>query len=95
MDMDEYLVPIPLTFSSASTFFSQNLPGWLRRFDGLVLVSQQWHDDYKLFRTVFVYQLTGLEHYQNHKYVCSPGAEEQAPSKAVHLQSFVNVCQAA
>uniref|UniRef100_H3C4U5 ubiquitinyl hydrolase 1 n=1 Tax=Tetraodon nigroviridis TaxID=99883 RepID=H3C4U5_TETNG len=27
----------------------------------------QWHDDYKLFRTVFVYLLTGLEHYQNQK----------------------------
>ncbi|XP_056910929.1 ubiquitin carboxyl-terminal hydrolase 28 isoform X3 [Takifugu flavidus] len=27
----------------------------------------QWHDDYKLFRTVFVYLLTGLEHYQNRK----------------------------
>ncbi|KAM6911946.1 ubiquitin carboxyl-terminal hydrolase 28 isoform 2-T2 [Lycodopsis pacificus] len=25
----------------------------------------QWHDDYRLFRTVFVYQLTGLEHYQH------------------------------
>uniref|UniRef100_A0A8C4EYB2 Ubiquitin carboxyl-terminal hydrolase n=1 Tax=Dicentrarchus labrax TaxID=13489 RepID=A0A8C4EYB2_DICLA len=24
----------------------------------------QWHDDYRLFRTVFVYLLTGLEHYQ-------------------------------
>uniref|UniRef100_A0A7N8XEK6 Ubiquitin specific peptidase 28 n=1 Tax=Mastacembelus armatus TaxID=205130 RepID=A0A7N8XEK6_9TELE len=27
----------------------------------------QWHDDYRLFRTVFVYLLTGLEHYQNGK----------------------------
>uniref|UniRef100_A0A8C2WJX5 Ubiquitin specific peptidase 28 n=1 Tax=Cyclopterus lumpus TaxID=8103 RepID=A0A8C2WJX5_CYCLU len=27
----------------------------------------QWHDDYKLFRTVFVYLLTGLEHYQHDK----------------------------
>ncbi|TNM84482.1 hypothetical protein fugu_008660 [Takifugu bimaculatus] len=27
----------------------------------------QWHDDYRLFRTVFVYLLTGLEHYQNRK----------------------------
>ncbi|XP_034538791.1 ubiquitin carboxyl-terminal hydrolase 28 isoform X3 [Notolabrus celidotus] len=27
----------------------------------------QWHDDYKLFRTVFVYLLTGLEHYQHGK----------------------------
>uniref|UniRef100_A0A3Q1FCQ8 Ubiquitin carboxyl-terminal hydrolase n=1 Tax=Acanthochromis polyacanthus TaxID=80966 RepID=A0A3Q1FCQ8_9TELE len=26
---------------------------------------QQWHDDYRLFRTVFVYLLTGLEHYQH------------------------------
>lgn len=38
-----------------------------------VLGSQQWHDDYKLFRTVFVYLLTGLEHYQNQKYVKRPG----------------------
>lgn len=35
--------------------------------DCFVVVSQQWHDDYKLFRTVFVYLLTGLEHYQNQK----------------------------
>uniref|UniRef100_A0A8C4ERJ6 ubiquitinyl hydrolase 1 n=1 Tax=Dicentrarchus labrax TaxID=13489 RepID=A0A8C4ERJ6_DICLA len=27
----------------------------------------QWHDDYRLFRTVFVYLLTGLEHYQHGK----------------------------
>ncbi|XP_037604099.1 ubiquitin carboxyl-terminal hydrolase 28 isoform X2 [Sebastes umbrosus] len=27
----------------------------------------QWHDDYKMFRTVFVYLLTGLEHYQHGK----------------------------
>ncbi|KAM9846615.1 ubiquitin carboxyl-terminal hydrolase 28 isoform 1-T1 [Aulostomus maculatus] len=27
----------------------------------------QWHDDYLLFRTVFVYLLTGLEHYQHGK----------------------------
>ncbi|CAJ1063347.1 ubiquitin carboxyl-terminal hydrolase 28 isoform X2 [Xyrichtys novacula] len=27
----------------------------------------QWHDDYKLYRTVFVYLLTGLEHYQHGK----------------------------
>ncbi|XP_054481245.1 ubiquitin carboxyl-terminal hydrolase 28 [Anoplopoma fimbria] len=27
----------------------------------------QWHDDYKLFKTVFVYLLTGLEHYQHGK----------------------------
>ncbi|XP_068456106.1 ubiquitin carboxyl-terminal hydrolase 28 isoform X3 [Clinocottus analis] len=26
-----------------------------------------WHDDYKLFRTVFVYLLTGLEHFQHGK----------------------------
>uniref|UniRef100_A0A3B4A0L9 Ubiquitin carboxyl-terminal hydrolase n=1 Tax=Periophthalmus magnuspinnatus TaxID=409849 RepID=A0A3B4A0L9_9GOBI len=26
---------------------------------------QQWHEDYKMFKTVFVYLLTGLEHYQN------------------------------
>ncbi|XP_068601113.1 ubiquitin carboxyl-terminal hydrolase 28 isoform X2 [Brachionichthys hirsutus] len=25
----------------------------------------QWHDDYRLFRTAFVYLLTGLEHYQH------------------------------
>uniref|UniRef100_A0A8C6MAW0 Ubiquitin carboxyl-terminal hydrolase n=1 Tax=Nothobranchius furzeri TaxID=105023 RepID=A0A8C6MAW0_NOTFU len=29
--------------------------------------SQQWHDDYRLFRTVFVHLLTGLEHYQHGK----------------------------
>lgn len=34
---------------------------------GLLFVSQQWHDDYKLFTTVFVYLLTGLEHYQQQK----------------------------
>uniref|UniRef100_A0A7N8XZF5 Ubiquitin carboxyl-terminal hydrolase n=1 Tax=Mastacembelus armatus TaxID=205130 RepID=A0A7N8XZF5_9TELE len=33
----------------------------------LSALSQQWHDDYRLFRTVFVYLLTGLEHYQNGK----------------------------
>uniref|UniRef100_A0A1A8MBF6 Ubiquitin carboxyl-terminal hydrolase 25 n=1 Tax=Nothobranchius pienaari TaxID=704102 RepID=A0A1A8MBF6_9TELE len=27
----------------------------------------QWHDDYRLFRTVFVHLLTGLEHYQHGK----------------------------
>nr|XP_057942447.1 ubiquitin carboxyl-terminal hydrolase 28 isoform X1 [Doryrhamphus excisus]XP_057942448.1 ubiquitin carboxyl-terminal hydrolase 28 isoform X1 [Doryrhamphus excisus]XP_057942449.1 ubiquitin carboxyl-terminal hydrolase 28 isoform X1 [Doryrhamphus excisus] len=27
----------------------------------------QWHDDYRMFRTVFVYLLTGLEHYQHGK----------------------------
>ncbi|XP_077402835.1 ubiquitin carboxyl-terminal hydrolase 28 isoform X2 [Vanacampus margaritifer] len=27
----------------------------------------QWHDDYRTFRTVFVYLLTGLEHYQHGK----------------------------
>ncbi|XP_038565381.1 ubiquitin carboxyl-terminal hydrolase 28 isoform X3 [Micropterus salmoides] len=27
----------------------------------------QWHDDYRLFRTVFVYLLTGLEHYKHGK----------------------------
>ncbi|KAJ0004087.1 hypothetical protein NQD34_010301 [Periophthalmus magnuspinnatus] len=27
----------------------------------------QWHEDYKMFKTVFVYLLTGLEHYQNGK----------------------------
>ncbi|XP_014838687.1 PREDICTED: ubiquitin carboxyl-terminal hydrolase 28 isoform X1 [Poecilia mexicana] len=27
----------------------------------------QWHDDYRDFRTVFVYLLTGLEHYQHGK----------------------------
>ncbi|CAK6964536.1 ubiquitin carboxyl-terminal hydrolase 28 isoform X1 [Scomber scombrus] len=27
----------------------------------------QWHDDYRLFRTVFVYLLTGLEQYQHGK----------------------------
>uniref|UniRef100_A0A3Q1BR96 Ubiquitin carboxyl-terminal hydrolase n=1 Tax=Amphiprion ocellaris TaxID=80972 RepID=A0A3Q1BR96_AMPOC len=27
----------------------------------------QWHDDYRLFRTVFVYLLNGLEHYQHGK----------------------------
>ncbi|CAB1448199.1 unnamed protein product [Pleuronectes platessa] len=27
----------------------------------------QWQDDYRLFRTVFVYLLTGLEHYQHGK----------------------------
>lgn len=27
----------------------------------------QWHDDYGMFRTVFVYLLTGLEHYQHGK----------------------------
>nr|XP_019952865.1 PREDICTED: ubiquitin carboxyl-terminal hydrolase 28 isoform X4 [Paralichthys olivaceus] len=27
----------------------------------------QWHDDYRLFRTVFVYLLSGLEHYQHGK----------------------------
>ncbi|XP_028276809.1 ubiquitin carboxyl-terminal hydrolase 28 isoform X3 [Parambassis ranga] len=27
----------------------------------------QWHDDYRQFRTVFVYLLTGLEHYQHGK----------------------------
>ncbi|XP_030602960.1 ubiquitin carboxyl-terminal hydrolase 28 isoform X2 [Archocentrus centrarchus] len=27
----------------------------------------QWHDDYRLFRTVFIYLLTGLEHYQHGK----------------------------
>uniref|UniRef100_UPI0037E71E01 ubiquitin carboxyl-terminal hydrolase 28 isoform X2 n=1 Tax=Semicossyphus pulcher TaxID=241346 RepID=UPI0037E71E01 len=27
----------------------------------------QWHDDYRLYRTVFVYLLTGLEHYQHGK----------------------------
>ncbi|XP_016897136.1 ubiquitin carboxyl-terminal hydrolase 28 isoform X4 [Cynoglossus semilaevis] len=27
----------------------------------------QWHDDYRLFRTVFVYLLTGLEHFQHSK----------------------------
>ncbi|KAM3601776.1 uncharacterized protein V6R79_018744 [Siganus canaliculatus] len=27
----------------------------------------QWHEDYRLFRTVFVYLLTGLEHYQHGK----------------------------
>nr|XP_043898471.1 ubiquitin carboxyl-terminal hydrolase 28 isoform X3 [Solea senegalensis] len=27
----------------------------------------QWHDEYRLFRTVFVYLLTGLEHYQHGK----------------------------
>uniref|UniRef100_I3JSR2 Ubiquitin carboxyl-terminal hydrolase n=1 Tax=Oreochromis niloticus TaxID=8128 RepID=I3JSR2_ORENI len=33
----------------------------------LFALSQQWHDDYRLFRTVFVYLLTGLEHYQHGK----------------------------
>ncbi|XP_017275430.1 ubiquitin carboxyl-terminal hydrolase 28 isoform X3 [Kryptolebias marmoratus] len=27
----------------------------------------EWHDDYRLFRTVFVHLLTGLEHYQHGK----------------------------
>ncbi|XP_072303008.1 ubiquitin carboxyl-terminal hydrolase 28 [Eucyclogobius newberryi] len=27
----------------------------------------QWHEDYRMFKTVFVYLLTGLEHYQNGK----------------------------
>ncbi|XP_034033705.1 ubiquitin carboxyl-terminal hydrolase 28 isoform X3 [Thalassophryne amazonica] len=27
----------------------------------------QWHEDYRLFRTVFVYMLSGLEHYQHGK----------------------------
>lgn len=27
----------------------------------------QWHEDYRMFRTVFVYLLTGLEHYQHGK----------------------------
>ncbi|CAL9684958.1 unnamed protein product [Knipowitschia caucasica] len=27
----------------------------------------RWHEDYKMFKTVFVYLLTGLEHYQNGK----------------------------
>uniref|UniRef100_A0A665VDQ9 Ubiquitin carboxyl-terminal hydrolase n=1 Tax=Echeneis naucrates TaxID=173247 RepID=A0A665VDQ9_ECHNA len=31
----------------------------------LCVLSQQWHDDYRTFRTVFVYLLTGLEHYQH------------------------------
>lgn len=42
---------------------------WFLCPECFVLVSQQWHNDYKLFRTVFVYLLTGLEHYQNQKYV--------------------------
>ncbi|KAM4651388.1 ubiquitin carboxyl-terminal hydrolase 28 isoform 2-T2 [Discoglossus pictus] len=29
---------------------------------------KKWHEDYSLFRTVLVYLLTGLEHYQNEKY---------------------------
>uniref|UniRef100_A0AAY4E6H9 ubiquitinyl hydrolase 1 n=1 Tax=Denticeps clupeoides TaxID=299321 RepID=A0AAY4E6H9_9TELE len=29
----------------------------------------QWHEDYSMFRTVFAYLLTGLEQYQNGKYV--------------------------
>lgn len=27
----------------------------------------QWHEDYRMFKSVFVYLLTGLEHYQNGK----------------------------
>uniref|UniRef100_A0A3Q2DXA3 Ubiquitin specific peptidase 28 n=1 Tax=Cyprinodon variegatus TaxID=28743 RepID=A0A3Q2DXA3_CYPVA len=32
-----------------------------------VFLLQQWHDDYRDFRTVFVYLLTGLEQYQHGK----------------------------
>lgn len=43
----------------------------LQRANEVIVVfcalSQQWHDDYRLFRTVFVYLLTGLEHYQHGK----------------------------
>lgn len=37
----------------------------------LAFFLQQWQDDYSMFKTVFAYLLTGLEQYQNGKYVNS------------------------
>uniref|UniRef100_A0A8C7RM11 Ubiquitin carboxyl-terminal hydrolase n=1 Tax=Oncorhynchus mykiss TaxID=8022 RepID=A0A8C7RM11_ONCMY len=56
-----------LSFDDRSTFFSIGNQPKLELNVSVCSSPQQWHDDYSLFRTVFVYLLTGLEQYQHGK----------------------------
>uniref|UniRef100_A0A3Q3WVH8 Ubiquitin carboxyl-terminal hydrolase n=1 Tax=Mola mola TaxID=94237 RepID=A0A3Q3WVH8_MOLML len=47
-------------FTDRNLSFDERLLHW-------IIFQLQWHDDYRLFRNVFVYLLTGLEHYQHGK----------------------------
>uniref|UniRef100_A0A4W5QKH6 Ubiquitin specific peptidase 28 n=1 Tax=Hucho hucho TaxID=62062 RepID=A0A4W5QKH6_9TELE len=56
-----------LSFDDRSAFFSIGNQTKLALIVSVCSSPQQWHDDYSLFRTVFVYLLTGLEQYQHGK----------------------------